>query len=55
MLWAPNHAGVNLIAKVIANHSEALGSGKRGMRKNWALLLPTDAGWGRKIRYLAVC
>jgi hypothetical protein len=47
--------GKQLIAKFIANHSEALGLQKRLMPKNWALPLTTDARWGQKIHYLAVC
>jgi hypothetical protein len=37
--------GSNLIAKLIANHSEALGLEKRPVSKNWALPLTTDARW----------
>ena len=55
MLRAPNHAAVNLIAKLIANQSEGLRSENRGKCKNWAVLLTTDARWGQKIHYLAVC
>jgi hypothetical protein len=44
-----------LIAKLIANRSEGLGSEKRPMRKNWELLPIADACWGRKMRFLAVC
>ena len=34
MLRVLNHAGVNLIAKLIANQSEGLRSEKRPLRKN---------------------